>query len=143
MRTLPYFLASAIALLCGCQRQSSARAEYVRATLPYETAVLVKGAERFRRAKPDVSVHDMELVDQIIIEHALRLHICLSDPDISEKDKEYARNVLPLTVSYIATNKTAAGFQSGVEYEMLSKDFMFPPRMKIRDVIDELIQNKK
>jgi hypothetical protein len=82
-------------------------------------------------------------VDQIIIEEALRLHICLSDPHISEKDKRYARNVLPLVVTYIATNNVGAGFQSGVEYEMLPDDFMFPPRMKIRDILDELIQNQK
>jgi len=95
-----------------------------------------------RRANPDVTAGEMSSVDQLIIEDALRLHICLSDPHISEKDKSYARNVLPMVVAYIATNNVGAGFKSGVEYEMLPGDFMFPPRMKIRDILDELIYNR-
>ena len=143
MRTLPLFAIALMLLASGCSSQSRVRADYVRATLPYETAVLVKGAERIRRGYPDVTAARMAGVDQIIIEHALRLHICLSDPSIPEKDKSYGRNVLPLVVGYIATNDVGRGFEAGKEYEMLPQDFMFPPKMKIRDVLDELIQHKK
>jgi hypothetical protein len=142
MRSLPFLAIGVMAILCGCATQAHIRADYIRATLPYESAALVKSAERMRRANPDVTAGEMSSVDQLIIEDALRLHICLSDPHISEKDKSYARNVLPMVVAYIATNNVGAGFKSGVEYEMLPGDFMFPPRMKIRDILDELIYNR-
>jgi hypothetical protein len=119
------------------------RADYLRATLPYETAVLVKGAERIRRGCPDVMAATIAGVDQLIIEHALRLHVCLSDPRIPEKDKKYARDVLPLVVEYIVTNKVGMGAKAGKEYKMLPDDFMFPPKMRIRDVLDELVQKGK
>ncbi len=128
-------------MLCGCVSQSSIRANFVRATLPYESAVLVKGAERIRRAKTDGTTGSLLGVDQLIIEHALRLHICLSDPNIPEKDKSYARKVMPIVVSYIATNNSGTGYERGKEYDLLPGDFLLPSRMKVRDVLDELIQN--
>jgi|SRR5947209_7107136 len=143
MRDLPYLVVASMMLVSGCSSPSRVRADYVRATLPYEAAVLVRGAERIRRGYPDVSAARMAGLDQLIIEGALRLHICLSDSHIPEKDKSYARNVLPLVVGYLATNDVGRGFESGKEYEMLPDDFMFPPKMKIRDILDELIQNKK
>jgi hypothetical protein len=103
----------------------------------------VKSAERIRRAKPNVPVGTMTPLDQLIIECAMRVDICLSDPHISEKDKSYARNVLPMVVNYIATNNVGEGFKPGVEYEMLPGDFMLPPHMKIRDILDGLIHSRK
>jgi hypothetical protein len=143
MRVLSYLVAVLMILISGCSSPSHVRADYVRATLPYEAAVLVKGAERIRRGYPDITTSRMAVVDQLIIEDALRLHICLSDPNIAEKDKSYARNVLPLVIGYIATNDVGRGFDVGKEYEMLPHDFMFPPKMKIRDVLDELIHQRK
>jgi hypothetical protein len=142
MRTL-LCIVVLVALACGCTSQSRLRGAYVRATLPYETANLVVGANRIRRDYPDVTASGMAPVEQLIVEHALRLHICLSDPHIPEKDKAYGRNVLPLAVGYIATNHVGMGFEIGKEYEMLPGDFMFPSKMKIRDVIDELIRDNK
>jgi len=143
MRIIAHLAIGSIVILCGCATQTHIRADYIRATLPYESAVLVKSAEKTRRANPDVEAGTTALLDQLIIEDALRLDICLSDPHVSEKDKSYARKVLPLVVAYIATNSVGSGFQPGVEYEMLPDDFMFPQRMKIRDVLDELIRDQK
>ena len=119
------------------------RADYVRATLPYETAALVKGAERIRRDCPNVAAATIAGVDQLIMEHALRLHLCLSDTRVSERDKRYARDVLPLVVAYIATNNVGMSAKARKEYEMLPDDFIFPRKIKIRDVLDELIQKRK
>jgi hypothetical protein len=143
MRALSYLLLGQMILVCGCTSQKQVRVDYVRTTLPYEASVLVKGAERIRRDKPDISATSMDLVDQLIIEYALRLDICLSDPRISEEDKSYARDVLPRVVAYIARNNVGAGYELGKDYEMLPNDFMFPSKMKIRDVLDELIRDKK
>jgi len=148
MRIAAYIAVAFSSLLCGCASQSHSRADYVRATLPYESAMLVKSAEQIRRGCPDISSDRLGLlglfkIEQLILDDALRLHICLSDPRISEQDKSYGRDVLPLVVSYISTNNIGREYKSGKEYEMLPDDFIFPPKMKIRDVLDELIQERK
>jgi hypothetical protein len=143
MRAFRYLAIGYMIFFCGCASRTRLRADYVRATLPYESAVLLKSAEKIRRDDPAVSSRTMAPLDQLIIEDALRLHICLSDPHIPEKDKSYGRNVLPSVVTYIATNHVGAGFKSGVDYDMLPNDSIFPPQMKIRDVLDELILDQQ
>jgi hypothetical protein len=144
MRALFLLICCVTILISGCDSQTKTRADYIRATLPYEAKDLVVGAQRIRRMYPDVSDSTMASVDQQIIEHLLRLYVCLSDPHISEKDKKYAREVLPAIVAYVAKYDIHDdGFRPGVEYDMLPGDFVLPPKMKIRDVLDELIKQQK
>lgn len=142
MRTsLHVLFCCVIGLAVGCASHSKSRVAYVRASLPYDSAVLVSAATQLRRENPDLK--QIIRLDQAVLEHLLRLHVCLSDPQISEKDKTYARNVYPKVVAYAAAHDLAAGFERGKVYDMLPGDILLPPHMAVRDIVDELVKNPK
>jgi hypothetical protein len=62
-------------------RDANVAKRYIRATLPYDSALLVRSATRVRREHPDSK--EIVLLDQAILEHLLRLHICLLDQEIT------------------------------------------------------------
>jgi len=113
------------------------RASYMRATLPYDAYCICSALTKFRATTADPKV--FYLLEQTLLEHLLRLHICLSDPRIPEADKKYARNVLPKIVTYAKAHDLAQGYQPGKTYEMLPHDLILPPEMAIRDVYDSII----
>jgi hypothetical protein len=140
MRTVLHVLLGCVAMLAvGCASHSASRADYVRATLPYDSAVLVSAATHLRQENPES--RQIVRLDQAVLEHLLRLHVCLSDPRIPEKDKAYAREVLPRVAAYTAAHDLASGFERGKEYDMLPGDLVLPAHMMVRDVVDGIIES--
>jgi hypothetical protein len=142
MRHLTYTTAIlATVTLLGCGPHATPRAAYVRATLPYDAYCLVSAASQLRKENPDSK--QIIRLHQAVLEHLLRLEICLNDPQIPDSDKKYARDVFPKVIAYAATNKIAVVFEPGKQYDMLPNDFVLPPHMAIRDVVDEIIRSQK
>ena len=141
MRTVLQVLLGCVAMLAaGCASHSASRADYARATLPYDSAVLVSAATQLRRENPDSK--QIVRLDQAVIEHLLRLSVCLSDPRIPEKDKAYARQVFPKVAAYAAAHDLASGFERGKEYDMLPGDLILPAQMMVRDLVDGIIESQ-
>jgi hypothetical protein len=131
----------AFVLCTGCASPTSPRDAYIRATLPYDAALLVRSATRMRRDHPDSK--EVVLLDQTILEHLLRLHICLLDPEIPDSHKSYARDVMPLVAAYAREHRIADAFQAGREYDMLPEDLVLPRRLAIRDLFEQIMEHQK
>lgn len=142
MRTRVHLLISCVTTLAtGCASHSTARTDYARATLPYDSAILVSAATQLRRENPESK--QIIRLDQAVLEHLLRLYVCLSDPTIPEKDKNYVRSVFAKMVIYATAHDLAPGFERGKEYDMLPGDIVLPHHMAVRDVLDEIVQRQK
>ena len=128
-------------LLAGCDSQSSRRADYVRATLPYDATIVVTAAATLRQENPNSKA--LGALDEAVRMDILRLQVCLSDPGVPEKDKKFARTVYEKLVSYAKEHDVAVGYRSGHEYITLPDDIALPHRMVIRDAIDGAIKNRK
>jgi hypothetical protein len=141
MKFIHFLLATTIVILsvipCRAADQVS-HADYVRATLPYDTACLLS-ALRFAHQGTQGNSNCIGSLEQNLLEDLLRLKISLEDPSISDADKKYARDVMPKVLAYARIHDIAKGYKSGKVYEMLPDDIVLPNTMKIRDIYEQII----
>lgn len=133
------FCCCSLAVGCGSS-QASRRADYLRATLPYDATILVDAAVTLRNEKTDSKA--LRLIDEAIRVDILRFQVCLADPTVPENDKKFARTVYQKLVSYASEHDVAVGYERGKKYEVLPNDVVLPDEMVVRDAIDQAIQHE-
>ena len=145
-----YFRGAGVLARFGFHYEANAEyrwASYLRSTLPYEAACTCSALTSIRKNIPDQRITDpksayVHILEQTLLEHLLRLDICLADPRISESDKQYARDVMPKVIAYAKTYDIAYGYEAGKSYDMFPRDIVLPARMVIRDVFDSIIKRE-
>jgi hypothetical protein len=139
MRTISYLLpicCCAIAVGCG-PSQARKRADYVRATLPYDATMLVQAAETLRHENPNSKA--LGWLDQALRVDLLRFQVCLADPAVPAKDKVFARGVYQQVLAYARKHDVAVGYEPGHEYIVVPQDVALPDRMHVRDIVNSAI----
>jgi hypothetical protein len=142
MRSFTHLVALFLAVVtAGCGSQARRRADYLRATLPYDATMAVSAAVVLRQENPNSKA--LGFLDEAICFDLLRLKICLSDPDVPEKDKTFARHAFQKLTTYAALYDVAKGFKPGHVYPTPAGDLALPPRIAIRDAVEEVIAGQK
>jgi len=142
MRTFSYFLVFCCCTMAvGCaSSQARRRADYIRATLPYDATMLVNAAVALRNENPDSKA--LGWLDEALRVDILRFQVCLADPGVPEKDKTFARTVYQKLISYASEHDVTVGYELGHLYTVLPNDVALPRQMVVRDAIDQAIQNQ-
>lgn len=145
-----YFRGAGVLARFGFHYEANAEyrwASYLRTTLPYEAACTCSALTRIRKNIPDQRITDPKfayvyILEQTLLEHLLRLDICLADPRIPESDKQYARAVMPKIIAYARTYDIADAYEAGKTYDMAQRDIVLPAKMVIRDVFNSIIKRE-
>ena len=139
MRTFSNLCALCCCLLAvGCgPSPANRRADYVRATLPYDATMLIHAAETLRQENPNSKA--LGWLDEALRVDLLRFQVCLADPAVPAKDKVFARGVYQQLLSYASKHDVAAGYEPGHEYIVVPDDVALPDRMNVRDIINNAV----
>ena len=145
-----YFRGTGVLARFGIHSAANAEyrwASYLRSTLPYEAACTCSALTGIRKNIPDQRITDpkfayVHILEQTLLEHLLRLDICLVDSRIPESDKKYARDVMPQVIAYAKSYDIADGYEAGKSYDMSPRDIVLPAKMFIRDVFNSIIMRE-
>lgn len=138
MRTLLYLLVCCCSLTVGCgPSEARKRADYVRATLPYDATMLINAAAILRQENTNSKA--LGWLDEALRVDLLRFQVCLEDPGVPEEDKKFARGVYQQLLAYARAHDVAVGYQPAHEYIVVSGDVALSHKMFVRDAIDRAI----